>query len=76
MSVAEYKDGTFVAYWDFECPLCFHKWDNDGDPIPEDGEVEEQCPKCKAELLITACYSVDYEVNVKPGHKEYGEGAR
>jgi hypothetical protein len=52
--------------WDFECPLCEAQWNNEGDPIPEGKEACEQCPntKCSAELLVTASWSVDYELRV------------
>lgn len=70
MSIPEYKDGKFIRSWDFECPLCFNLWDNDGDPIHEGDEVETECPGCEAVLVITASYRVDYDVNVKPKQQE------
>lgn len=65
MSIPQYKDGKYIASWDFECPLCFALWNNESDPIGEGEEAEEDCPKCGAELIITASYSVDYDVNVR-----------
>lgn len=68
MSIPEYKDGKYIASWDFECPLCGAMWDNDGDPYGEGDQEEVECPKCEAILLVTASYSVDYEIEVKtPG---------
>lgn len=66
VSIQEYKDGKYIASWDFECPLCGDMWNNEGDPFHEGEECEEECPGCEAVLLVTASYSVDYEVNVKP----------
>lgn len=66
MSIPEYKDGKYITSWDFECPLCAAMWNNEGDPIAEGDESDEECPKCHAELVVTASWSVDYEVNVKP----------
>ena len=76
MSIPEYKDGKYITSWDFECPLCQAMWNNEGDPIGEGDEADEECPKCKAELVVTASWSVDYEVNVKPApsKSESGEG--
>lgn len=65
MSTAIYKDNKFVGYSDFECPLCGELWDNSGDPYEQEEEVEEECPKCKATLIITATYSVSYDVVAK-----------
>lgn len=65
MSYTEYKDGKYVASWDFECPACGNMWNNESDPIGEGEEAEEECPGCKAELTVTAHYSVDYELTVK-----------
>lgn len=59
-----FYDGN--KYWDFECPSCGAYWDNGGDPIHEGDEVEEECPKCEKILLVTASWSVDYELRVKP----------
>ena len=66
MSVPEYKDGRYVASWDYECPLCHAMWNNEGDPLRAGIEIEEECPKCHAALLISAEWNVDYTVNVKP----------
>lgn len=65
MSIPEYKDGKYIASWDFECPLCGVMWNNEGDPIGEE-EVDEECPGCGANLVVSASYSVEYYVNVKP----------
>lgn len=65
MSIPEYKDGKFIAYWDFECPLCGKMWNNTGDPIGQDEQVDEECPGCGKELIITASYSVDYYIEPK-----------
>lgn len=66
MSIPEYKNGEYVASWDFQCPLCQAMWNNEGDPIGEGEEADEQCPRCGADLVVTASYSVNYDVNVKP----------
>jgi transcription elongation factor Elf1 len=65
MSIPEYRDGKYLASWDFECPLCQAMWNNDGDPMGEGEDMDEDCPGCGAELIVTCSYSVDYDVNVK-----------
>lgn len=69
MSYPVYKDGRLDTVWDFECPLCDAHWNNEGDPIGEGEESDEECPGCEAQLVVTASYSVDYELNVKPDTK-------
>lgn len=76
MSIPEYKDGKYVASWDFECPLCGDMWNNEGEPFGEGDEADEECPGCGAELTVTASYSVDYEVNVKPKPAAEGQGGK
>ena len=64
MSIPEYKDGKYIASWDFECPLCAAMWNNEGDNMEQDEQEEAECPKCGAELLITAEWEVNYTVNI------------
>lgn len=43
---------------DLDCPACHHLFDfNDyGDPIEQDEEIELQCPKCDAEFTAIASW--------------------
>ena len=70
MSVPEYKKGQFVRSWDFECPSCGKLWDNHGDYMEQDESIEEECPGCEKMMVITASYSVDYDVVEKDGEKK------
>lgn len=65
MSYVSYKDGKMDTVWDFECPECGGMWNNESDPIEEGEEAEEECPGCDKTLIVTAHYSVDYELRVK-----------
>lgn len=65
MSFDSYKDGEYESSWDFQCPECGVFWNNEGDPITSHGEVEDECPGCHRILLISAEYSVDYELRMK-----------
>jgi hypothetical protein len=62
--MSELKPFNFTS-WDFECPKCNAQWNNEGDSYSDGDEVEEQCPKCDVALLVTATYSVDYDVRLK-----------
>lgn len=62
-----HEDGTT---WDFECPECGDMWNNEGDPIGEGDEAEEECPGCEKTLLVTVSYSVDYELRVKDAEEK------
>jgi hypothetical protein len=66
VSYTQYKNGEYVTSWDFECPECSAQWNNE-DPASGDGggEFEEECPGCHKVLLVTAEYSVDYDLRVK-----------
>lgn len=74
MSIPEYKDGQYVASWDFQCPACGDLWNNDGDPYHEGEQYSEECPGCGVGLIITASYYVDYEVELdKPNEASDGK---